>query len=67
MSELPIALQDVRKRDNKTRTFAPPDNTINPSFLESADKEQRALKKLLKLEPIDEKLDILSFDEKKNA
>ena len=28
MSTLPNVIQDVRKRDDKARTFAPPDNTI---------------------------------------
>ena len=43
-TRLPIMPQDVKKRENKARTFAPPDNTtkstkiIDP--LKSADKDR---------------------------
>ena len=47
-TRLPIMPQDVKKRDNKARTFAPPDNTtkstkiIDP--LKSADKGREELR-----------------------
>ena len=36
--------RDVRKRDNKSRTFAPPDNTIGPSPLERINESLSRLK-----------------------
>ena len=67
--------QDVRKRGNKTRTFAPPDNTtkstagqsfLERSSLERTDEEKKALKELDRLKlPDDIELARLSFDKTK--
>ena len=38
--------RDVRKRDDKSRTFAPPDNTTGPSLLERINKSLSRLKNL---------------------
>ena len=41
---LPNVIRDVRKRDDKSRTFAPPDNTTGPSPLERINKSLSTLK-----------------------
>ena len=52
-TRLPIMTQDVKKRDNKARTFVPPDNTTNSTktidFLKRADKDEEELKLPYKL------------------
>ena len=49
MSTLPNILQDTRKRDDKVRTFAPPDN---------ADEEKKALKELTRLKYPDDLIEL---------
>ena len=44
MSTVPKILQNLRKRDDKSRTFAPPDNTTAPSSLKCIDEELSRLK-----------------------
>ena len=41
---MPKIFQDVRKRDDKSRTFAPPDNTTEPSSLKLFDEKLSRLK-----------------------
>ena len=59
MSTLPNVIQDVRKRYDKARTFAPPDNTIKSTKYE----EEEIYKDLPRLKlPNDKKSTKLSFD-----
>ena len=44
MSTVPKILQNLRKRDDKSRTFAPLDNTTVPSSLKCIDEELSRLK-----------------------
>ena len=55
MSTLPKIFQDVRKRDDKARTFAPPDNNdeVDKKIKDSAE-EALALTNLLNLKKVDD-------------
>ena len=46
---MPNILQDAKKRDDKARTFAPPDNT---------DEEKKALKELTRLKYPDDSIEL---------
>ena len=45
----PEMIQDVRKRDDEARTFAPPDNTIKSK--KDEDEDEEFYKQLVKLKP----------------